>query len=211
MEDRTGRDGEAGSWGRYQTPAAAKAYYLRVIKPALGSGSIRSQQELHTLATALDHCAQGRFREAADVLAARLTAVEFASSAGNWDRAKYMEIVEPDGLTLAGRETQLMATREAERAARLNRTKDTNSKDKDKNSWQNWQSSSKGTGKNNPKGGKAAPWDQWNPANQWGNTWGNPWGNPWGQDGKKGGKDGKDGKGKGKDGKDGKYKGQWGG
>ena len=35
MADAVGRDGEVGMWTKYDTPASAKSYYQRVIKPQL--------------------------------------------------------------------------------------------------------------------------------------------------------------------------------
>ena len=42
------------------TPPAAKAYYLRVIRPEVGSGSVRALREMKTKCWALDHLACGR-------------------------------------------------------------------------------------------------------------------------------------------------------
>ena len=51
--------GEERVWKRYDTPVAAKAYYLRVIKPEL-SGNFRALREIKTLCFAVDHLAANR-------------------------------------------------------------------------------------------------------------------------------------------------------
>ena len=95
MSDRVCREGEAASWGRYDTPAVAKGYYLRVLRPSSG-GSLRNQREMHTLCVALDHLGQGRPSFAADLLTRRLMAVEMANRGGNWDRAQFLELIESE-------------------------------------------------------------------------------------------------------------------
>ena len=95
MSDRVCREGEAASWGRYDTPAVAKGYYLRVLRPSSG-GSLRNQREMHTLCVALDHLGQGRPSFAADLLTRRLMAVEMANRDGNWDRAQFLELIESE-------------------------------------------------------------------------------------------------------------------
>ena len=118
MADRVCRDGEATTWERRDTPAAAKAYYLRVIQPLSGAG-VRSNREMSTLCSALDHLAQGRPSYAADILTMRLKSVEMASRDGNWDRAQYLELVEQDNLPLTSMEEEYMVNKELELQRKL--------------------------------------------------------------------------------------------
>ena len=120
MEDRVGRDGEAKAWDKDSTPASAKSYFLRVMKPnGEKSASIRNVREMHTLAVIMDHLALGRTRAAADVCAQRLKALELASTTGSWERAQYIELVEPEGATLVDKEEEFIATKEVELNRRL--------------------------------------------------------------------------------------------
>ena len=104
MKSVVGEDGEklekSGS-----APAVAKQYDLRVLKHQQGYGaaSVRNQRELTTLCVVLDHLALGRYKQAADVAAARLKSVESANRDGNWQDAQFLEMipVNPEGLTTA--------------------------------------------------------------------------------------------------------------
>ena len=120
MEDRVGRDGEAKAWDRMSTPASAKSYYLRVLKPAAEKqNSMRNQREMHTMAVVLDHLALGRRSQAADVCAQRLKALELASETGSWQRAQYLELVEAEGPGLIDKEEEFMVTKEVELNQRI--------------------------------------------------------------------------------------------
>ena len=119
MEDRVGRDGEAGSWAADAMPAAAKSYYYRVLRVTHSHSGLRSMREMATLCSLLDHLAKGRFMEAADVVGQRLKAVEAALVEGNWDRAQFLELVQQDGPLLAERGEQHMTARELEFTQRL--------------------------------------------------------------------------------------------
>ena len=120
MQNATGREGEATEFDSYSTPAAAKAYFLRVLEPKAAVAGVRNQREMRMLTTALDHLAQGRSAEAADVLAQRLVAVEVSVQDGGWNRAHFLELTQEDG-TLAGPEMQMLANKEVEGRMRLNR------------------------------------------------------------------------------------------
>ena len=72
------------------------------------------------LTIALDHLAQGRAAEAADVLAQRLIAVEVSVQDGTWTRANFLELTQEDD-TLAGPELQMLANKEVEGRIRLGR------------------------------------------------------------------------------------------
>ena len=81
MQAVVGQDGEKvkkiGS-----APAVAKQYDLRVMKiqgQAPGSQYHKHQREITTLCVMLDHMALGRYKQAADVMAARLKSVEAGS------------------------------------------------------------------------------------------------------------------------------------
>ena len=72
------------------------------------------------LAAALDHLAQGRTAQAADVLAQRIVAMEVSVQDGNWNRASFLELTQEDR-TLAGPELQMLANKEAEGRQRWSR------------------------------------------------------------------------------------------
>ena len=71
-------------------------------------------REMATLCTILDHIAKKRFMAAADVAGQRLKAVEASIVDGGWDRAQFLELVEPEGPLLADRGEQHMTARELE-------------------------------------------------------------------------------------------------
>ena len=155
MEDRVGRDGEAARWAADATPASAKSYFLRVLKAA--SGSIRNARELETLCVILDHLALGRFREAADVVAMRMKAVEMAAKDGDWSRAIFLELVESDGTTLATKEEEMATTEEMKMRRRLQSNSGGGGKGKaSKGEWRSYGSDSTVYGKGSGKayGGK---------------------------------------------------------
>ena len=168
MEDRVGRDGEAHAWDKDSTPASAKSYFLRVMKPSGSQTSIRNIREMHTLAVVLDHLALGRTRAAADVCAQRLKALEMAALTGSWERAQYIELVEQEGATLVDKEEEFIATKEVELHRRLHghggspnsasawRQDDAKGKGKDKGKYQQVHAKGKGKGKKD-KGAGAGP------------------------------------------------------
>ena len=114
-----GRDGEAGTWDRGAMPASAKSYYYRVLQVAHQQGGRRNLREMLTLCTVLDHLAKKRYGAAGDVLSQRLKAVEAAMVENGWDRAQYLELVDPEGPLLAERAEQHMTARECDFANRL--------------------------------------------------------------------------------------------
>ena len=156
MENRVGRDGEAAAWTKDATPASAKSYYLRVLKLEPG-GTKRNMREMHSLATALDHLALGRPRQAADLLMQRLKALELASNSGTWEKASFLELLDAEDATLVNKEEAFMVAKETELSHRLSRRTSSVG-------WsQDWTSSQDvwPVGK-----GKSAPWGQpsaWRP------------------------------------------------
>ena len=127
MQNATGREGEATEFDSYSTPPAAKAYFLRIQEPRAHQIGTRNLGELRMLATALDHMAQGRTSEAADVLAQRVIAMEISVQDGNWSRACFLELTQcfleltQEDRTLAGPELQMLANKEAENREKLAR------------------------------------------------------------------------------------------
>ena len=119
MEDLVGRDGEQKDWGPDEAPASAKSYYLRVLQPRLAGAGLRNLKEMKTLCTVLDHMALGRSRQAADVVAARLKALEYAGARGNWSVARFLELIEDDEVALTTKEEEYAANREAAFRANL--------------------------------------------------------------------------------------------
>ena len=119
MEDRVGRDGEAAAWAADAMPASAKSYFYRVLRVSHPQGGLRNLREMLTICTVLDHLAKGRNMAAADVLGQRLKAVEAAVVEGNWDRAQFLELTDPDGPLLAERAEQHMTAKEHESKMKL--------------------------------------------------------------------------------------------
>ena len=153
MEDRVGRDGEAGEWVPGAMPASAKSYFYRVLRVTHPNGGIRNHREMLTLSTALDHIAKGRRLQAADVLGQRLKAVEAAIVDGSWDRAQFLELVDPEGPLLAGRGEQHMSQREYDFQRRLSTRGGWTSSGP--GSWSNGGGGSKGSGKGKDAKGKS--------------------------------------------------------
>ena len=154
MQNATGREGEATEFDSFSTPAAAKAYYLRVLEPrGMQSGS-RTLSEMRMLAAALDYMAQGQGGLAADVLAQRMIALEMTVQDGNWNRAVFVELTQEDR-TLAGPELQMLANKEVEGRMRL--TRPLNPGYPNEGGWPqypgNWKGY-KGDGKGKKKGGE---------------------------------------------------------
>ena len=87
-------------------PAVAKQYDFRVLRHqgvAHGVSYQRNQRELTTLCVVLDHMALGRYKQAADVVAARLKSVEAGARDGHFHQSVFLELipVNPEGLTTA--------------------------------------------------------------------------------------------------------------
>ena len=150
MEDSVGRDGEATHWGKSDTPASAKSYYLRVLRPATEKVSLRNLREMHTMAVVLDHLALGRSKAAADVAAQRLKALELASTTGSWDKAQYLELVPQEGATLVNKEEEYLATKETELYQRLHGPHRGKGKPSE-HGWQNYDDKKKGDGSSKGK------------------------------------------------------------
>ena len=88
--------------------------YLQAIllgKHSLEKVGPKSARELRTLAEALDHLAQGRLPQVADLLMQRFKALEQSISDGHWGLASQMELVEEGGKTLASAKEQRTAAR----------------------------------------------------------------------------------------------------
>ena len=100
MADVVGEHHGERKWKKYETPAAVRSYYLRVLKPEIGATGVRSGREMKTLCTALDMLAQGKNAEAADILTHRLKAVHMAMEGGHWGRADHVELVPSDQVGL---------------------------------------------------------------------------------------------------------------
>jgi hypothetical protein len=185
MQDRVG-DGE-GAWSKDDTPASAKAYYLRVLSTGVAKGSLRNLREMSTLCVVLDHLALGRTRQAADTAAQRLKAVEMACADGHWERAQHLELVPADQTPLTSKTEEFMVAQELKLKAKVAET--THAVGSSSGSW-------KGSGKEKGSSKGGPSWsNQWvTPWNQWG-TWPQYW-TPYGGKGK--GQKGKSQKGKGK-------------
>lgn len=150
MEDRVGRDGEAKNWSPMALPAAAKSYFLRVLKAE--NGSKRNLRELQTICAVIDHIAQKRYMEAGDVLMQRLKALELAMHSGNWERASFLELIESEGAPLVGKEEEFMTAKEAEFHKRIHKG--------DPHASGAWPALYPSGGNDWQPSGKGAPWGQ---------------------------------------------------
>ena len=115
MHAIVGQDGEKvkkiGS-----APAVAKQYDLRVLKAqgaALGVPFQRNQRELTTLCVVLDHMALGRYKQAADVVAARLKSMEAGARDGQFYQSSFLEPVPVNPETLVTADEQLLMKNES--------------------------------------------------------------------------------------------------
>ena len=103
MKGIVGEDGEKVTKSD-TAPAVAKQFDLRILKHQLGPQGrtdFRNQREMTNLCTILDHLALGRYKQAADVAAARLKSVEGANRDGHFNQSSFLELVpvNTEGLT----------------------------------------------------------------------------------------------------------------
>ena len=148
MQAVVGQDGEQvkkiGS-----APAVAKQYDLRVLKaqgPFPSGPQQRNQRELTTLCVMLDHMALGRYKQAADVMAARLKSIESGIRDNQFHLSCFLELVPVNPETLVTADEQLLMKNEGM----------LNQKSVPARSYE-WTGSGKGSGSNaryrwNPKG-----------------------------------------------------------
>ena len=88
--------------------------YLQAIllgKHSLEKIGPRSGRELRTLAEAMDHLAEGRLPQVADLLMQRFKALEQSISDGHWGIANQLELVDETGITLTSAGEQRAAAR----------------------------------------------------------------------------------------------------
>ena len=92
----------------------AMVYVNSVLFPTLGREKmgLRNSREAQTIAMAVDHLLRGSAAGAMDVLAQRMKARERAISDGNWNTARWFELI-PTG------DVQLTVQEEAHRAQKL--------------------------------------------------------------------------------------------
>ena len=112
MSDTVGDHGVERQWKKYDTPAAARSYYLRVIKPELGAGNVRAGREMKTLCHDLDQLALGRYAQASDILVQRLKAVHTSVQDGHWNMADHLELVPSDLISMTSLAERDMANQE---------------------------------------------------------------------------------------------------
>lgn len=112
MRSKVVVEGEALSESR--VPACAKAYLLRVFCPHYQHvpQQTRNLVEGNVIAHCLDHFAQGRYDQAADILAQRFTAIEANLLGIAWDKARFLELVELDDNSLVGRHERALVAHE---------------------------------------------------------------------------------------------------
>ena len=94
----------------------ALAYFLTILTPSLKDcWSSRTQRELRVLTEILDHLAEDAGSKAADIIAQRIKALEQSVQDGNaWKKAKYLELIDSDEVTLSDRGELNMMQKEVE-------------------------------------------------------------------------------------------------
>ncbi|CAE6967009.1 unnamed protein product [Symbiodinium sp. CCMP2592] len=112
MQSLVGKEGGPISNMTYanKTPPVAMNFVLTVLAPR--QMPVRTLREMKTLAAALDQIAAGRSHSAADLLAQRLKALELSQTDSTWNRAQFIELVEPEGPALLEREEAVLASKE---------------------------------------------------------------------------------------------------
>ena len=147
MQEMVQSGGEAIHFDRSETPAVATVYFHTVFHPAHRGIGLRNWREARTFCRALDHLARQEIVAAADWLCQRLKALEKAQKESNdWSRAQWLELLPPEGMTLVGREEELMTTKEEELQSRI-RYRTGKDKDKGKGKYKDG-TDGKGKGKN---------------------------------------------------------------
>ena len=73
--------------------------------------SMRSKREMTTLAEILDEIVQGNPEAAADILCQRMKAIITAGETGTWEKAEQMELIPPEGMSLATNQDRAGAAR----------------------------------------------------------------------------------------------------
>ena len=112
LQDAIGKEGVQAAWTEDQRPVATLSYYHRVLaeNKRTAAGLLR---EAKTLSSVLDLLALDRPREAADVVAQRLVAMEFVTKeGGSWGVTKFVELVPQDGAALMDKSSRTMAKNE---------------------------------------------------------------------------------------------------
>ena len=87
------------------------AFLKSAILPSRANTSIRNQNELATLAQALDFLIVGKVAQAADILTRRFQAVDAADMDGSWARARHLEIVDHSRISSISEQDMRRATR----------------------------------------------------------------------------------------------------
>lgn len=112
MADVVGENHGDGVWKSRDTPAAARSYYLRVVKPELGTSAVRNGREIKTLCYALDKMALGNYAQASDILTQRLKSIHMALQDGHWQRADQVELVPSSQIAMSSLLEEDMANQE---------------------------------------------------------------------------------------------------
>lgn len=102
--------------GAQSVKPCALAYFLTILTPSLKDRwSPRTQRELRVLTEILDHLAEDAGNKAADIIAQRIKALEQSVQDGNaWKKAKYLELIDSDEVTLSDRGELNMMQKEVE-------------------------------------------------------------------------------------------------
>ena len=138
------------------TPPSATPYLLTVLAPLhKDKMGLRQMRELRTITACLDEIARGNPQKGGDILSQRLKALELQMADGGWSRAQYLELISPEGATLAERSEQAMASKEQAQEARMRQALLSRS------SWSQ-EPKGKGDGKSKGKGkkGNKKGWNQ---------------------------------------------------
>ena len=102
-------------------PPVARAFHLRVLQLRHATMGLRYKRDLKTLCTILDLGASGKGAQLMDVVAQRIKAIEKAVvDGGDWPRAQYLEVMDPESATMLTKDEEVHANRVYRSEALLN-------------------------------------------------------------------------------------------
>ena len=106
-------------------------YLTTVCEKSSRDMGVRNRRELRTLAEALDHMLEGNYLQAADMLMARFTSVELASTEQSWAVSQHLELIPSSSSGAANETAKRAAAKEELTQAKLRKTMSGSSSNRD--------------------------------------------------------------------------------
>ena len=106
-------------------------YLTTVCEKSSRDMGVRNRRELRTLAEALDHMLEGNYLQAADMLMARFTSVELASTEQSWAVSQHLELIPSSSSGAANETAKRAAAKEELTQAKLRKTLSGSSSNRD--------------------------------------------------------------------------------